>query len=251
VAEDLDAVRGLVSPGQWQWYEQGQHPRRKTTPATRIGLIFFKCFMKMPREGPMNDMGEDEALSVKENKQHLSGSSTVLGLFPHLSSVVTDHQYDHSDDGGQHEERALMDGGDHSGQTSTCCCFCSSQRRFGAHLEDFFSKPKSSWRMTWVVETDVTWALATALMFSQRSSSTSAATEAVKARVIPFFAIQVPQVIGDFAIFSFLDYVLNCPFPESHFPVYTNYHLFYFLRAFSSPGKVSDEVPDIHTSTGW
>jgi hypothetical protein len=92
--------------------------------------------------------------------------------------------------------------------------------------------------MAWVVETDVTGALATALMFSQWSSSTSAATEAIRAGVIPYFAVQVVLVIGDFAIFSFLDYVLNCPFPESHFPVYTNYHLFYFLRAFSSPGEV-------------
>jgi hypothetical protein len=109
--------------------------------------------------------------------------------------------------------------------------------------------------MAWVVETDVTRALATALMFSQWSSSTSAATEAIRAGVIPYFAVQVVLVIGVFVIFSLLDYGFKkLQFSRGSFPrVHGFHHLFYFLIAFASPGEVSDEVPDIHTrnSTGW
>jgi hypothetical protein len=40
-------------------------------------------------------------------------------------------------------------------QISTGCCFWSSERRFDTYLVDFFSRrPRSAWRMAWMVEMD-------------------------------------------------------------------------------------------------
>jgi hypothetical protein len=66
-----------------------------------------------------------------------------------------------------------------SEQTSTYCCFLSFKISFGTHLADFFSRPKYSWRIAWIV--DIPWLVIRVSMFSWWSSSMPAAIEAMGA----------------------------------------------------------------------
>ncbi len=86
------------------------------------------------------------------DRARLALINLLLGLFFHLRGVITDHNLAivtmESSMAGKQRWKVARN----FAQTSTLCCFCSSDRSFKTHLVDFFSKPKSWWIRTEMVE---------------------------------------------------------------------------------------------------
>ncbi len=140
---------------------------------------------------PGNNKWVHEALIVQKGQQYWFGLANMdlgldwarlpllnplLGLFFGQRGMITEHRLVHGDNVDMAKSGSRL-------QWQTWCryCFCSSKRRFGTHLVDFFSKPKSWWRVAWIVETDVPWSVTRASMLRQQCSLTAVVTAAMRA----------------------------------------------------------------------
>ncbi len=135
-----------------------------------------------------------------------------------------------------------------SWQVKTRSCFCSLLRSLGTHLADFFTSPRSSWRILNIVPVEASWMEARSWPETWQPFETSAAAATIMSAVLLFFSAEVALIVGEFPSFNHPNYAVNrrqsqsqCLVPESD--VNGNFD---FCGAFTTSGEACSKVPQFH-----